>query len=354
MRILFITQKVDQNDDLLGVVHEWLASLAGKVERLEVICLSKGKLNLPANVRVRSLCKEYSWSKWIRFFYFYRLALPLILKGEIDGVFVHMNEVYVLMLAPVKWLMALKKIPLLWWKTHGHLSIKSKIAVHFVDRILTASAESFPVNTKKKIATGHGIDTEHFSLKQNYAEQVKTIISAGRISPIKHIETLISAADILINQKGCQLKFEYYGSAPLSVQVPYFEKLKQEVKNKNLENQFIFAGSLPHFKMPERYQSADVFVNASNTQSLDKTVLEAMACGVAVINSNTAFKPILADWPQCLFEQGNAQQLAEKISQIVGLSQSERAQLGQSLRQIVVKGHNMNNLTTKIVEVFNL
>ena len=58
MRLLFITQKVDKDDDVLGVYHEWIAGLAEKLEKVSVICLYRGRVELPDNVSVYSLGKE--------------------------------------------------------------------------------------------------------------------------------------------------------------------------------------------------------------------------------------------------------------------------------------------------------
>ena len=42
MKILIVTQKVDQNDDVLGFFHRWLEVFAGKFEEINV----KGTKNL--------------------------------------------------------------------------------------------------------------------------------------------------------------------------------------------------------------------------------------------------------------------------------------------------------------------
>ena len=48
-------------------------------------------------------------------------------------------------------------------------------------------------------------------------------------------------------------------------------------------------------KTLEFYQSGDLFVNLSDTGSLDKAVLEAMACGLKILTSNEAFKSVLKE-----------------------------------------------------------
>ena len=60
----------------------------------------------------------------------------------------------------------------------------------------------------------------------------------------------------------------------------YMESLKGKAK---------FVGPITYLDMPRFYHSAKLFVNASTTGSLDKTVLEALACAVPVRTSNEAF-----------------------------------------------------------------
>ena len=43
-KLLFITQKVDKDDDVLGVYHRWLEKLAEKLDMIYVICLYKGRV----------------------------------------------------------------------------------------------------------------------------------------------------------------------------------------------------------------------------------------------------------------------------------------------------------------------
>ncbi len=105
-KLLFITQKVDKDDDVLGVYHRWLEKLAEKLDTIYVICLYKGRVELPSNVEVYSLGKEtqsdtdlrgwrrgFTRIKYILRFYKYIWSL----RNCHSSVFVHMNPVYVVL-----------------------------------------------------------------------------------------------------------------------------------------------------------------------------------------------------------------------------------------------------------------
>lgn len=49
MNLLIITQKIDQNDDVLGFFHRWVEEFSKYCELVIVICLQKGEYDLPAH-----------------------------------------------------------------------------------------------------------------------------------------------------------------------------------------------------------------------------------------------------------------------------------------------------------------
>ena len=71
MKLLIITQKVNENDQLLGFFVEWLKRFAGKFDKLTVLCLEKGDYVLPPNVEIISLGKERGAGKFKQLFTFF-------------------------------------------------------------------------------------------------------------------------------------------------------------------------------------------------------------------------------------------------------------------------------------------
>ena len=72
MKLLFITQKVDARDDVLGTYHRWIEEIANHFERVTVICLEEGEYDLPSNVEVFSLGKETGVSRVRYIVHFYK------------------------------------------------------------------------------------------------------------------------------------------------------------------------------------------------------------------------------------------------------------------------------------------
>ena len=339
-----ITQKVDSDDDILGFTHTWVNKLAERVEKLYVLALAVGRHSLRDNVELFSMGKERENSRVDRLVNFNRVVARLVLSRKVDLVFIHMCPRYAILAAPYAKLM---RVPMVMWYAHGSVNPELKIAHSLVDRVATSTKEGFRLKSDKVSIVGQGIDTDRFKpLAVRDEGSTKVILSVGRISPIKNYETLIEAADILVNKKGLEdLEFVIVGNVGTEAQKGYFDKIQEMVKKCRLKEIFHFVGSVPHFEVVRHYQNCDIFVNLSPTGALDKAPLEAMACAKMSLVCNKSFTEDFGDYMDILmFENGNAGDLAEKVLNVIKLDASSRLVLGKALRDIVVQGHSVGRL----------
>ena len=270
MKLLIITQAVDTEDPFLGFFVRWIEEFAKHVERIEVICLKEGKHSLPKNVRVHSLGKERGAAS--RATYALRfLKLVWKLRHEYDAVLVHMNPEYVV-LGGLFWRLWGKNIAL--WYMHKSVNLKLRIAELFANHIFTASKESFRLESKKVRIMGHGIDTEVFSPDSRIVRGA-AVLSVGRLSPIKRHDLTIRAAE----------HFPY--DVWIAGDGPEHLRLEELSKRLSLARRVQFLGPQTQAQLPDVYRRAGGFVHTSETGSLDKVVLEALACGLPVITTST-------------------------------------------------------------------
>jgi len=339
--LLIITQKVDKNDQLLGFFVGWIARLAKKFDKITILCLEKGEFNLPSNVKVLSLGKDRGAGKLKQLFIFYSLFFTL--RNDYDAVFVHMNPIWVV-LGGWFWRLVGKKI--FFWYTSGGVTAKLKLAEKFADIILTASKESFRLQSKKVVVTGHGIDTELFKPINEQRPATNNnkikILSVGRISPVKNYEVLVEAAKILAD-KGADFSITMIGESAIGRDKEYEKKLKLKIKNLKLENHFNFIGKINNRELVSFYQNHDIFVHLSKTGSVDKVLLEAIACGMNVLSSSDSARNFLPS--ELVFEENNARELADKIEE------TYKKNFGSQLRQYVVENHNLDKLIDKIMGI---
>ena len=347
-----ITQKVDLDDDILGFTHTWVNKLAERVERLYVLALAVGRHSLGDNVELFSMGKERGNSRLERLANFNRVVARLVLTRKVGLIFIHMCPRYAILAAPYAKLM---RVPMVMWFTHRSVNNELRMAHFLVDKVVTASKESFRLNSDKVIITGHGIDTDRFKpLDVRREGNTKVILSAGRISPIKGYETLIEAANILVNEQGRQdLRFIIVGDTPIASHQGYFEHLQEMVAAYGLTDHLGFVGAVPHREMPAYYQKCDMLVNLCPTGGLDKAVLEGMACRKPALACNKTFAPILGKYVSgLLFEEKNANDLGKKIITILEMHGNVRMTLGQELRASVTKRHSVKQFRDQLVIVF--
>lgn len=282
MKLLICTQAVDQNDPVLGFFVRWIAEFAKRCKSVDVICLRAGQYTLPANVHVHSLGKKfgqpasdmiYHITSRVRYAWRF-LTLVWRLRHEYDAVFVHMNPEY---LIAAGWLWRLKRKKTALWYTHKAVNLRLRIAAFFTDVILTASPESFRLKTSKLRVMGHGIDTDFFTPDPR-APRGDWWLSVGRLSKSKRHDLAIREAAAA----GKELRIA--GDGP--------ERTNLEVLAKELGAHVTFLGPLAQAQLRERYRTAALLIHRSETGSLDKVVLEAAACGLAVDTTDPALKAL--------------------------------------------------------------
>ncbi len=132
-----------------------------------------------------------------------------------------------------------------------------------------------------KIIT-NGIDTEEFFAKKigDKREGEFKVICGSRLTPRKGISYIIEAIDLL-KRKNLKVMLEIIGEGNAE------KDLKELVRSKGLTKEVIFLGRIEHRLLPKYYQNADVYVSASFNEGMSNTMLEALACGLPIIATET-------------------------------------------------------------------
>ncbi len=340
MKLIVVTQKVDAEDSDLGFFHRWLEKLAGRAD-LFVIANYVGNYNLPQNVKVYSLGKERGAGRFSKFFRYHRLLLKFLPYS--DGIFFHMCPEYVLAAAPPNLIFRKKSI---LWYTHREVSLKLRLAAKLVGAILTASKESFRLPSEKVIIVGHGIDIEHFKPPVPRAsDDILKLLSVSRISPSKDLVFLVEALALLRGRNiEKKIRLDIVGTPITPGDFVYEAKLKELINEKGLSEEVAFLGPKLYSEMPAVYAEHDLLLHASETGSIDKVVIEAMATGLPVITSSEAFYDILPD--KYSVREKKPAKMAEKIMVL------KAARRDLMLRDIVLKNHNLDKLLSLILNAF--
>ena len=152
---------------------------------------------------------------------------------------------------------------------------------------------------------------------------------------------MIDVVSVLVKQERNAI-LDIVGAPITKLDFLYKKKLENLIAEKNLRNNINFIGAKTYDEMLDVYNGHDVLLHASETGSLDKAVLEAMACGLPVLTTSEAFSGMLDVLPK------DANLIAGRIAHLN--RDLPVRQAGMSLRKIVVDNHNLDNLVEKIIK----
>jgi len=181
--------------------------------------------------------------------------------------------------------------------------------------------------TQKEIGVVYnGIDLEDFFADESKRNQEQfTIICVSRVTPRKGIRYLIQALKILA---------EKYPQARLLIVGDGNEKkiLEDLTIDLGLSDKVEFAGAIAHENVLAYYQRANVFVLPSLNEGMSNVMLEALACSLPVVATNTGgTKELLTDNVNGLIvKMKDAEDLAEKIEKLILNPQLEKSMSQES------------------------
>lgn len=344
MKLLVITQSVDQNNPVLGFFHRWIEEFSKHYELVTVICLEQGKFNLPENVKVLSLGKETGKSKlkYIKNFYKYLWQE----RKNHDAVFVHMNQEYVLLGAGF-WKLWGKKVTM--WRNHHAGNWLTTLAVFLSDKVFCPSRYSYTAKYKNAVLMPVGIDLDLFKIDKNISRRANAILFLSRMAPSKRPHLLIEALAKL-RDEGVDSSASFYGD-PTPADEDYYELLKKLVEKLDLSNQVAFKSGVPNIETVAIYNQHEICVNLSSSGMYDKTIFEAATCGALSLSAN---RNLVGEFDeQLLFTENSIDDLAAKLKNLLALSGGEKEKLRVETSNYVAEKHSLAVLATRLVSEVN-
>ncbi len=349
MRLLIFNLATDLDNPTQGFNTRWIWALAKRVEFINVITMRAGRVDVPRNVRVYSVGKEKGFSEPRRAMEFYRHLFRILREDRIDVCFSHMIPIFSILAAPV---LKAKRIPIVTWYAHRHVTTTLKVAHYLSDQIVTSATASYRYKHDKLTVVGQGIDSDLFSPNGTLSDDPPLLLSVGRLSPIKDPMTLIEAV-YLLRQRSYSVRCALVGDAP-DRDRHYATAVRQRVQALDLQDSVQFIGAVPNEQVVKWYRRSFAHVNCSpSDHSLDKAVLEAMACEKPSLSSTLGFRESMDKWADWLFfRHGDAKDLAGKIERLLQLSDAEKRPIGNHLRHAVMTQHNLEGMTQRLLALF--
>jgi len=345
MRVLWFNLATDIDDPILGFTSSWVREVARTVDSIYVITMRLGRTELPENVRIYSVGKEKKFSEPRRALEFYRHLFRILHHKSIDVCFSHMIPIFSVLAAPV---LKTRGIPIVTWRAHRQRSFTLRLAHGLSDRMVSINVSSYPYPGSKLTTLGHGIDTELFKPNDTISpDDPPLILFVGRLSPIKDPVSFIRAARLLANKH----RFQVALIGPILGRDREYSRIlmeELELLRKTVPAQYI--GGLPQRQLPNWYQRCFALVNCSPSDSaLDKTVLEAMACGKLALTSISGFETTMEQEASfLLFRAGDPRDLASKLANLLKLPPKSVEDMGHYLRRQTIQNHSLSKLAENL------
>lgn len=228
-------------------------------------------------------------------------------------------------------------IPELSLSSNQLIKIKQKLYLHLQEKafrkscsqIITVSQNSkndlinlFGFAEEKISVTYEGIEPTYrpsskeaiLRMRQRYGITGDYIFCHAGFSAYKNVQRLVEAfADFSNSFAGIPLVL---GGAPMEKD-SYFENLVKNIGKLSLGEKVIFTGFIPEEILPDVYSGAVCFVYPSLYEGFGIPPLEAQACGVPVLCSNTSSLPEVVGKSALLFDPENTQEITEGLARIV-------------------------------------
>ncbi len=112
------------------------------------------------------------------------------------------------------------------------------------------------------------------------------VLFVGRIDPIKGIDTLLRAVELLPGLGSDAMAVLVGGDLDAAGQPDGpLARIAADAENAGIRDRIHLLGSVPHHELPRLYRAADVVAVPSRYESFGLTAVEAMACGTPVVAS---------------------------------------------------------------------
>jgi glycosyltransferase involved in cell wall biosynthesis len=332
VKIVFVTQQVDPASPVLGATVAKIRALAARVE--EVAVLADGAVTdaLPENCRVHLFRSGTKVGRGARF----EAALVRELRPRPAAVIAHMCPIYAVLAAPLARPLGVR---IVLWFTHWKASRLLRAAERVSTAVATVEPRTFPLQSRKVHAIGHGIDLAEFHCAERHVDGRLELLSLARTSPAKGLETIVRAVALVPNVRLVQ-----HGPSLTEEERRHRIRLESLVAELGVGDRVEIGNPVPRGAVPALLGHADALVNNMQAGATDKAVYEAAATCLPVLASNPALDGFLP--AELRFERDDPEGLAARIQSLASV---DRAGLGRELRDRVERDHSVEGWADRIV-----
>jgi glycosyltransferase involved in cell wall biosynthesis len=158
-------------------------------------------------------------------------------------------------------------------------------------------------------------------IKQKYSLPDDYVFFLGNTDPKKNVMGVLKALSLLRLQN--KLSFRLL---MLDIDRDYLQGLATKIGDTEVLNHITFCGYVPNYELPAIYSMAKLFLYPSLRESFGIPILEAMACGIPVITSNTSSMPEVAGDAAIKIDPFKPEEIALAIDNLIN-NQNQKEEL---------------------------
>lgn len=265
------------------------------------------------------------WGGWVGVISKWLFNKPLIVRGGYEPVtFIRESGA-----GTAKYLLAKKIV---------HFTYRAADVIHMATTLdRDTVVHDFGVNPRKVSVIPNWIDTDLFSPSTIVPKFDDAVLAVGRLSWQKNISFLIEAL------QGTDIRLDLVGVGEEQ------EALRTFATDRDVQVRFL--GKIDNHLLPKVYRAYRVYVMSSRFEGNPKTLLEAMACGLAVVCTDVMGVSNLIDHNQDGLLVKTPDEFRAEIKRLLD-DPLEAARLGTAAQQKVRTHHSLDCILKKEREAF--
>lgn len=179
----------------------------------------------------------------------------------------------------------------------------------------------------------HGIDTSIFKPLEQTPHNTFNIVCIGNIGANKNQLFIIKA----LKDLPAEIHLHLYGNEDKA----YREKINNYISSNSLSERVHFKGFIVNTNIPNVFRNADLFVLASLQEGLPVSILEALACGVPALSSDSGggARHLLGE--ENMFNLEDSAELIQKILRVYSMKEMERINMIKEGVQNIIENHTL-------------
>lgn len=178
------------------------------------------------------------------------------------------------------------------------------------------------------------------------SDENKIFLCLGRLAKEKSFDFVIASFKYYLSKtKDSKARLIIVGDGP------YHKNLTKLVEKYELSNYVMFVGKVPQSEVTYYYKIADVYINASLTETQGLTYMEAMAAKTIILTRKSPIlENVIVDGKDGFYFE-NEKEFTEKISYISSLNENQKEEIRNNALKIIDE-YSLENFYKNIIRVY--